>query len=188
MNQTSRNTPVRRNFNEGGNHAFTLIEIIVVLAIVSIVFGMSFPFFARFAKGSKLKNAAINISTVLRTARSYAISKRKDYWVIINDEATSNLYYAVKIYQNDDGTIDRWHKLPQGIIIESTTFTATESVPFPHDSDAEDTKTVVKFKPTGGLRGSSGSIHIQEANDADSDKWIIVLNTTGRVKISDDEP
>lgn len=180
-----RNTPVRRNFNEGGKHAFTLIEIVVVLAIVSIVLGMSFPFFARFAKGSKLKNAATNISTVLRTARSYAITKRKNYLVIINDKATPDLYYAVKIYQNDDGTVDRWHKLPQGIIIESTTFNSTEIVPFPHDSDAEDTKTVVKFKPTGGTT-ASGSIYIKD--NEDNYKRIKVINVTGRVKVTNESP
>ncbi len=182
MNQTLRITNHELRTTKS---AFTLIELIMVLAIVGIVFGMSFPFFARFAKGSKLRNAATNVSTVLRTARSYAISKRKSCWVIINDQPTSSLYYAVKIY-NVDGTIDRWHKLPQGIIIESITFTSTEDVPFPNDSDGSENKTVVKFKPTGGVKGVNGSIYIKDSED--NYKRIKVINVTGRVKVTDESP
>lgn len=168
------------------NRAFTLVELIVVLAIVGIVFGMSFPFFARFAKGSKLTNAATNISTVLRTARSYAISKRKNYLVIINDQATSSLYYAVKIYQDVDGTIDRWHKLPQGIVVdrENTNFDS-QSVPFPDDSSSTASKPVVEFKPTGGAT-ENGSIYIKDSED--NYKKITVINVTGRVKVTNESP
>ena len=193
MNQASRDTrhraqdaPVRRSLGEGGKTGFTLIEIIVVLAIAGIVLGISFPFFARFAKGSKLRNAATNISTVLRTARSYAITKRKNYLVIINDEATSNLYYAVKIYQNEEGTIDRWHKLPQGIVIDQTNSNFdVQSVPFPYDSDSETDKPVVEFKPTGGAT-ENGSIYIKDTED--NYKRIKIINTTGRVRVTDELP
>jgi Tfp pilus assembly protein FimT len=156
----------------------------VVLAIIGIVFGMSFPFFAKFTKGSKLKNAATTISTVLRTARSYAITKRKNYWVIINDQATSSLYYAVKIYQSVDGTIGRWYKLPQGVIIDQTNFDS-QSVPFPNDSSGTASKPVVEFKPTGGAT-KSGSVYIKDSEN--NYKRIKVINVTGRVKVTDESP
>ncbi len=173
-----------RKTNHAPRRAFTLIELIVVLAIVGMVFGMSFPFFAKFTKGSRLKNASNSISTVLRTARSYAISKRKSCWVIVNDQATSSLYYAVKIY-NVDGTLKPWYKLPQGIVIDSTTF-GTKSIPFPHDSSAPPVfKPVVEFKPTGGAT-ANGSIYIKDSEN--NYKRIIVINVTGRVKATDESP
>ncbi len=173
-----------RKTNHEPRRAFTLIELIVVLAIVGMVFGMSFPFFAKFTKGSRLKNASNSISTVLRTARSYAISKRKSCWVIVNDQATSSLYYAVKIY-NVDGTLKSWYKLPQGIEIDSTTFSTTKDVPFPHDSDSQTSKPVVEFKPTGGAT-ANGSIYIKDSEN--NYKRIIVINVTGRVKVTDEPP
>lgn len=166
---------------------FTLIELIVVLTIISIIFGMSVPFFAKFTKGSKLKNAAANIGTVLRTARSYAVTKRKNHLVIINDKQDAGLYYAVKIYQTGDDakTIDKWHEFPQGIEIDRITGFSNADVPFPYDISPPVNKPVIEFKPNGGAK-QNGSIYIKDSDN--KYKQIIVIGTTGRVKISDEAP
>ncbi|MFH1857259.1 MAG: prepilin-type N-terminal cleavage/methylation domain-containing protein [Candidatus Omnitrophota bacterium] len=167
---------------------FTLMEIIVVLFIVIFMLSMSVPFFSRFSKGSKLKSAASNIASVLRTARSYAVAKNRNFYVLINDEKLDNLYYAVKIYDSNEGTVGKWYQLPQGIEVDSLTFNkeyAVAEVPFPHDSDSAQEKIVIEFKPNGGVK-YGGSIYIKDIDG--KYRRIDVINTTGRVKVTNEEP
>lgn len=75
--------------------SFTIIELLVVLSIIILVLGISTPYFAKFAQKSKLEAAARDIATALRTARMYAITNRKTYFVRFNtDTEVYNIGYT----------------------------------------------------------------------------------------------
>lgn len=188
----SENSLSRKPCHKRRGAGFTLIEMIVVLAIMGLMMGMSIPYFARFTRGIKLKSAASNISTVLQTARSYAVTERKNFLVVINDEIEGDLYYAVKIYRTGDDaeTVGKWQQLPQGIeIVEVSSGFSKESylvaVPFPNDSDAPQLVPMVQFKPNGGVE-HSGYFYIKDTDD--NYRKIEVNNVTGRVKITNEKP
>lgn len=56
-----RTTPVRRNFNEGGKHAFTLVEVIIVMAILTIFITSLFTVFKNSLDSWKKSEARLAI-------------------------------------------------------------------------------------------------------------------------------
>ncbi|MBI4335644.1 MAG: prepilin-type N-terminal cleavage/methylation domain-containing protein [Candidatus Omnitrophica bacterium] len=164
--------------------AFTLIEIVVVLAIVAVIMGMSIPFVERLREDSLVESAAENIGSIIKEARSSAISDHAAKLVVINDtddRQSGGAYYGVKIYQEGKGTIVDWHKLPKGLSITQSGFT-TKSVPYPDDAGEAKEKPIVEFSPTGNTE-QGGEIVIASSNDASRMRRITVSTATGKVKV-----
>lgn len=65
---------------------FTLVELLVTLAIVGILLGIAMPAFERIVKGNSVDNSARNIGTTLSLARSNAITDKKYVAVIFPDD------------------------------------------------------------------------------------------------------
>ena len=54
---------------------FTLIEIMVVLAIIGVVIGLAVPFLARREPAANLAGASVELAAALRAARAEAIAR-----------------------------------------------------------------------------------------------------------------
>jgi prepilin-type N-terminal cleavage/methylation domain-containing protein len=63
---------------------FTLIELIVVMAIIAIVVGISAPFFTSYYQAMKLRTAADEMATILNSARYQAIKQNTTVCVALN--------------------------------------------------------------------------------------------------------
>lgn len=136
---------------------FTLIEMMIVLFIILVFLGMSLPFFQNFSTSSGLKTAEREIGTVLRTARSYAISQNSNFNAVFNTGVTPNTY---RITNSSGNTQDKTYQLPSGV-----TFAAT---------------TTITFTSNGGLTsGSATSVTINSAKGGS--KQITVETATGAV-------
>lgn len=61
--------------------AFTLLELMIALAIVSVLFGLAAPSFARFIEEQKLLNEARRLAEGITLARSEAL-KRNGYVIL----------------------------------------------------------------------------------------------------------
>lgn len=71
---------------------YTLVEILTVIAVVSILLGISLPAFEKLAKGQGVDLAARQMSAKLRGARAYAVSKGKNVALIFpNGDGTETL-------------------------------------------------------------------------------------------------
>jgi type IV fimbrial biogenesis protein FimT len=62
----------RKAINERG---FTLIELMVAIAILAILLGVGIPSFANIIIATRVKNAGIDLHTSLMAARSAAITR-----------------------------------------------------------------------------------------------------------------
>ncbi|MCK4325345.1 prepilin-type N-terminal cleavage/methylation domain-containing protein [bacterium] len=169
--------------------AFTLLELLVVLAIMALLTGMSVPAISGYIKGARLKGGTTQIASALRTARAYAITKRQRYMVIFATDTSSKLYMtACKIYQAEEGTIEEWNYLPDNIIIDSdsansTFITSTDStIPFPNDDDSPGTLAKIEFKANGAAT-LNRTIRVKNSNDSSQFREITYNNTTGRIKV-----
>ncbi|MDP3789796.1 MAG: GspH/FimT family protein [Candidatus Omnitrophota bacterium] len=103
---------------QGNQRAVTLLELLVVLFIISIIAGLSTVTFGNFTKGTRLNAAAERVSTVLRLAKSYAVSSGVNYSFNV-DTVEFKEFWIV----NDSTAeiIDKKYKLPDGVKFKSTT-------------------------------------------------------------------
>ncbi len=144
--------------------AFTILEIIIVLAIMAMFFAISVPLFSKFTEKAKLDTAARSVTSALRTARSYAITKSSIYDVKFDTSTTPNTYY---IRDEAASIIDKKYKLPSGVAFVNIGFTDGEAV----------------FLSTGQLNESNPDTFVEVIDNAGVSKRITVERTTGRTKI-----
>ena len=149
---------------------FTLVEMITVLAIMTIIMAFAVPMFSRFTAGTRLGTASRDISTALRTARSYAITQRNNHAVNFNLGPDDGLYW---IYYdgNTNNVVDKIFSLPKTIgIAEGTVSNIVTSAG----------SVAVEFKPTGGCMQNE-TLWLWDTKGRTNQ--VIIINTTGRVRI-----
>ena len=153
------------------NRGFTLIEVLITLLIMSFFLLVSVPMFSKIAESTKLKTSARSVTSVLRTARGYAISEYTPHYVFF-DITTTHKYY---ISNEDDGdpVIDKIYALPVGVEFSNITdFTEV----------TEDVLYSVGFKTTGELRETADpSIDVKDTSENLIN--IDIERTTGRTRI-----
>ncbi len=164
---------------------FTLLETIIVLAIMTMFFAISIPFFSRFTESTKLETSARGITSALRTARTYAITNNEDYYVKFDKIVTPSEYYVYHyVPPISSGTltiVDRKYKLPAGI-----SFYAPKEI----GNEIKFTDSSACFKPTGELNETSTDPSVTIADEQTGTanfKKISVEKTTGRARILSNE-
>ncbi len=92
-------------------HGVTLIEIMVVVAIVGVMSAIAVPSFQTYFRDQRLKQAARSVSDALSLARAEAIRTGRNHIVHINRDPTGAVLLdgagrvvPVMVVQDDDGT------------------------------------------------------------------------------------
>jgi len=139
----------------------TLLELLIVLAIMAIVAGFMIPMFGGPISTSELRSAARELAAGLRLAQSEAVSQRRQTFLVLD--------VAGKRFKVDNDPHE--HKLPSKV--ELKLFTAQNDL-------VSDSVGSIRFFPDGGSNG--GRITVASGDrkfDVDID-WL-----TGRVAILD---
>ncbi|MFH0771478.1 MAG: GspH/FimT family pseudopilin, partial [Candidatus Omnitrophota bacterium] len=119
---------------------------------------MTLPFFANFSSSTGLKTAYRQIATSLRTARTYAITKNKNYEVVFDTTATPNRFWIAEAAT--DKMIDRGFELPSTVFFSSA--------------------VTVIFLPGGGLSGGADTT-VTIVNAKGKTKSIKISAATGAI-------
>ena len=83
--------------------AFTLVEIMVVMAIIAIMIGISVPAFYSFLKKAPLERAIADVEGLCRQARAEAIVNQRPMDVVLNDfDDTVALIIAPRVVVKPD--------------------------------------------------------------------------------------
>jgi general secretion pathway protein H len=139
----------------------TLLELLIVLAIMALVAGIALPLLGNGVSTTELRSSARQLAAGLRAARTEALAQRRETFLVLD--------VAGKRFKVDQDP--REHKLPAGI--ELKLFTA--------QNDFVDATTgAIRFFPDGGSNG--GRITVAAGTrkyEVDVD-WL-----TGRVAILD---
>lgn len=150
---------------------FSLIEMMVVLAIIALVVGMSLPYFGRFTGGTALRASTRQISSLIYTARSLAITQRKPYAIIFDVQEGD-------VRVRDAGSLElaeKQYHLP-----------ATVSLEHPEGADPVSFKDDrIVFTPTGGVSGETGTLWLKDKKG--NTAKITVHQSTGRIKVELDK-
>lgn len=152
---------MRRHVPGTTSHArgVSLLELLVVLAIMALVAALVLPTFGAGVSSSELRSSARQLAAGLRAARSEAVSQRRETFLVLDLEGR-----RFKVDRDP-----REHALPPRI--DMKLFTAQR--------DIVDAKTgAIRFFPDGGSNGGRITVASGERKfDVDVD-WL-----TGRVAI-----
>jgi general secretion pathway protein H len=142
-------------------HGLTLLEILIVLALMATIAAIAVPVFSGGVSNAELKSSAREIAAGLRFARSEAIAGKRDT-VVVYDLARRTF-----VVDRDP----REHALPRGVEMKLTG--AQSDIVNEHVG-------AIRFFPDGGSNGGRVTIAAGERKfDVDID-WL-----TGRVAIND---
>ncbi len=73
-----------RAFSEAGQRGFTLLEVIIVMALITLVLGLASVHFAGYLPSAKLDATGRELSALIRQARSLARMNRETERVVID--------------------------------------------------------------------------------------------------------
>lgn len=88
--------------NQGREQGFTLIELVITIAIIAIIAAMAAPNMQRQIQQAKIKNSAHIIEAALKEARIQSVITQKDIKVVLTDTSTDR---NLKLFNVGDNTI-----------------------------------------------------------------------------------
>lgn len=96
---------LRWNIHMGsaGSGGFTVVEVVIVLAIVAVMTAVAVPSMRQWSANQRLKSSAREISSVFSYARSEAIRTGNVHLVLFQEDAQGNALTAAPIVVLDDG-------------------------------------------------------------------------------------
>jgi len=152
----------------------TMIELMTTVVIVGIVAAMASPHFQKGIDRIKFRSQSKNVVSMLRTARSNAVSEKALYGVAFNfDEGTIVMF-------RDDANLGS-NQFDAG----ADSVISTDSLPRQEYgwSYSTFTNSTVVFRPNGSA-SSSGDVSLWYTSPSEySESFINVLASTGRAKI-----
>jgi prepilin-type N-terminal cleavage/methylation domain-containing protein len=75
-----------------GNRGFTLIEMMVAIAIGAILMGVAIPNFTQMREGYRLRSATYDVFAALQRARAEAVKRNNNYRFSLVDATTYKLH------------------------------------------------------------------------------------------------
>ena len=117
--------------NTRKHQAFTLIELLIVVAVMAVLLLLTLPSFLDIGRGSKMEAAVSQLYTTINLARQWAITHREtvhivfpdDYSTVYNGLSTNEHKKALRsyaVYSPTKGYVTEWRYLPAGIYFVDT--------------------------------------------------------------------
>lgn len=154
---------------------YSLIELVVVLAIMSLLAALVTPSLSRFLKGVEFKATAKRVGGILRYCRSEAVNQGHVVQILFSPSSRE-----IKIQSKDisdpygegkeTSILIKSYNLPKGIRLEKI-----DSISEPSHSEI----TLFEFYPNGGSNGGSLLLENEDRNRFSIDVHFL----TGVVKI-----
>lgn len=163
--------------NQGREQGFTLIELVITIAIIAIIAAMAAPSMQKQIRQAKTKDAANIIEAALKDAKSQALIRQKNIKVVLTDTSTKK---NLKLFYVGDDTTRT---------IPLATYTLDKNISIITNAS---NLTAVSFTPykkayqgdtgTGTLTDSSTNFSV--CYGAGSDKYTITVDASSNIVTS----
>ncbi len=157
-------------------HGLTLVELMIVLAVLALLAGVAVPYVLAGLPGYRAAGAARQLVADLRLARTLAVERGVRAFVAF-DPATSS--YAVRLDTDGVAGLSAGDQEVKRVTLGNEyrnvrigSARARDPVTFPDD--------VALFKPRGTSNG--GSVYLTVPDHDDVERKVTVMSTTGRVR------
>ncbi len=161
-----------------GQRGFSLVEILVVLAIFGTLLAIAAPnFLSATFPHMKLKSASRDIFSILQYARSKAVNSTQKYGVRFDLDASPKRYMVVTRASDTDPWTTDTEMAPRDLEDAVDIFSVTVGTV----TYTSGTTAVIAFDPFGSATAADIKLYAATNN---SDKYrITVASASGRVKI-----
>ena len=192
---------------------FTLIEIMVVIVIAAIMFGIGIPAFSTMIQGNTMTQAIRMTTAKIKAARAYAVANKCKVALLLPEKVTSKDHlswsaYRVCVVDDSDAFVswidgEDWKTLPIGILRAGATsnnanaVTNTVNVNLPSGELITGNVPAMIFKKNGQLANDytigfwngrvveGDPIWTQKRVDNDTKFKVEVSKYTGKTTITD---
>jgi type IV fimbrial biogenesis protein FimT len=141
---------------------FTLVELMIVIAVMAILFTIAMPTFQNYMTQSRLRGAAREVASDLMEARMKAIKQNNNFKIFF----TSNHEYIILDDTNNSGTVD------------SGETTQTRDI----QTEFYDVTLSSNNNPIFGPNGTAANMATVTLSNSAGSRYVSVA-ITGRVKI-----
>jgi prepilin-type N-terminal cleavage/methylation domain-containing protein len=164
--------------------AFTLVEIMVVVAIIAILIGISVPSFRAFLDKEPLEKAIADVEGLCRQARAEAIVNQRPMDVILNDvDDTVALVIAPRVViKPDEMTGVNTQTTEEAREIDRVDLTADLQIIEP-EQEEQGLDVHIRFYPNG----TSEPLEVR-VSSGDGAYRLILDPVTGHTKVANEDP
>ena len=171
-----------------GQRGYSLIEALVVVAIVGVVSLVTVPNFITMYRASKIKSAVREFSTSLRDARQNAVTKNRRVMLSLGTSTSerSKYYYYEEIGGSWSPAAGEPRNLEQAaenmvVYFKDSNFTDVET------ADGKSRKDII-FSPDGTVNlpvalGGEASVTIRTDDDIPKQEYVATITPAGSVRM-----
>lgn len=147
---------------KSASHGFTLVELLVTVAVLAVVLGIAVPSYQSFISRNRLAATTNELVSALALARSEAVKRAKPVSVVSADWSAG---WEVSV--DEDGTVLRVYQAnTQG----GADITADANF-----------SSYIRYLPSGASEGSGGDGNGDFTVCKDGNARVVSINNTGRV-------
>ena len=168
---------------------YSLVEMLVVVAIIGIVSLVTVPNFIAMQRSAKMKSSLRQLMTDIRGVRQYAISKNRPTMLSFGLGGTARDYRIYEQVIDSTGT-PVWQLVPTNARrqLESSVYFETTNMPNTVNSDLLNWNDLI-FSPNGTVRNiptglTNGTVRIKTDFDIPTRQFTVSIWSTGRMTTS----
>jgi len=170
---TGNNRPAN-NSEQRRRAGFTLVELICVMALLTIVMALTSPSLARFFRGRSLDSEARRFLGLTRYGQSRAVSEGVPMVLWIDQEQGTYGLKAEMTYTEEDGKALEF-ELAKDLKMEvQLPVTGLESIPWKITTEVAGNRPAIRFNAEGSMGDNSPDYIVfrQEHEGEADEKWI----------------
>jgi type II secretion system protein H len=154
---------------------FTLIELILVMALLAVVLAVSAPSLSRFFKGRSLDSEARRFMALTRAAQSRAVSEGVPMVLWLETKSRAYGLNADKSFVEDDPKAEQFTvdaTLEMEVQHSSDAVAASQAAQFKNEKLDTGTLYTLRFNPDGFVSASSPEIVVFRQNRGE-ELWVV---------------